>query len=1590
MVFPGSSQIQDQGVILLVNKSFNSLQFAFDITLKGGQYKCKNLDPVEDTYPEKSNSFLELCFKARSSAHHWAADFEILFMSNNSYNTSYYFGGNDQGAQYGTYQIAKWSSLSYQRYIEETIYFTSAVLPINVQFNQLCVMNACGTNGIYCPDYSNFTGNLIVRNFTTTTPLDINSVNYSCVPSSVPIVTQPTLAPTSKPTTATPTSRPSKLPTIRPSRKPTTEPTAKPSMIPTQEPSFKPTKFPSALPSSFQTILPTIIPSEYPTYGPSNAPSIAPSFENTEQPTSETLRSPTSQGYASIFPSFSSNNNLSPGSSSPSFTQTVEPSNFPTMYPSEIPTTQSPTAEITINPTVLPSLEPSNNPTSELTIATSILSTERPTTFPTMATSTPTTLPSVQPSSVPSSAGSNLPSSSPTYYQTNYPSSYNTYSPSAIITQNPSSEVSRPSSLSSYFPSMVPSSLSTFLPSAFPSQLSSNKPVSSVQPTYMSSNSPSCQPTTSNPTAISSANPSSQTTTNIPFSISDSSANCSAIKISNIGSQYICPNYFVWGGMAVSSIATNIGVTVSNAFFNLTVRCPSNRIERHIISMNDTKFQLNSRDFHPSNDFTSAASYQAMSIASSKLCKGSCGLITAVTFQSNIMRDQKSNIQMKIHFYSSKYAQDLQHFKGSPCQKTSSRRLIRLRGAEDNNDDNDNSEGSSDASSGSSDAANPCDNGVQWSKNITVTSTCSTISKINATSYPSIQPTNQPSTIPTMLPSVNGNGKSYGPLSIVAGRANYAGNVGCGGKSIASLFNSPVDVLPDSSGGFYVSDQSNNVVRYVTASGILQEYAGGGNVVGNWNMNSKLVQLRSPQCLAVDASGNIYIAEYATHVVRVVTKTTGIISVFAGTYGKFGFFGDNGYATNALLAYPVGLTSDGSSLYISTYGDGRVRKINLATNIISTFNDKLYQPMGIAYDRQSNSIVVADSGNHRVVRCFVNYQWTLIAGVTSISGFAGDGGIATSAKLYFPSDVAVDSNGNIFIADSFNNLIRFVDNSTSYISTIAGVVSTSYSRYNFGGITGFNGDGLSLLSSQLSYPRGISWFGNNLFIVDTNNRIVRKTSITSSTTISSSSDIKVQSIYQNGEYEVVLQNSFQLILLLILITYIYACIKSRDIKSKEIIQIFPAVIDFGLISIYLFQIRYASSLMYYLVLGVYIGAMLPFGYYLFHQNQLCPSGVASILKNLISGSPNESSRTITGTAKSLLTNLGYCIYQMLIVWPLQCIWFMIGVVLYQSSIWSIEIIFTSWIHYWSDENPLISNNVILLARRCFQSSIRRQSVDYQRLLSSIIWNTYCRTMPLLVILTINIFYDLRSFQQGEYVIDNRYMIISRNMMIVSLCYMISIISIINTMSLIYGLNTELKTTKNRKISKNDTFKGFVRTRNSKKSLMLSDSLSSSSRSITTIASEDISVSDLDGMADSNLPSDATMIKYTDNPIYISQTCFDYLQSIRNTNPEICRILDLNRIGDAKSLLVKLNKEFADEIISIVKVLDIESGALLEGRFNLVMNCGIHDIESDKREFIIIDDIEDNLHELDNQLVSVEYDSNADDKITFNLWDIYTA
>jgi PKD repeat protein len=335
-------------------------------------------------------------------------------------------------------------------------------------------------------------------------------------------------------------------------------------------------------------------------------------------------------------------------------------------------------------------------------------------------------------------------------------------------------------------------------------------------------------------------------------------------------------------------------------------------------------------------------------------------------------------------------------------------------------------------------------------------------------------------------------------MTTIAGK-NSSGYSGDGVAATSATLYYPNGVAVDGSGNVYICDQDNQRIRKVdAASGLISTVAGNGNTGYNGDgILATSASLYYPIGVAVDGSGNIYISDQDNQRIRKVTAATGLISTVAGT-GSSGFNGDGIAATSATLSNPSGVTVDGSgNIYICDQGNDRIRKVTVATGQISTVagtgsggyngdgisakSATIYSPSGVALDSAGN-IYIADQYNSRIRK--VTQSTGLISTVAGNGtyGFSGDGAAATSATMRYSSGVAVDSSGNIYFCDLNNQRIRKVTASTGLISTLAG-----------NGSTGFTGDGGIATSATLYYPAGIAVDSSGfIYIADTDNHRIRK------------------------------------------------------------------------------------------------------------------------------------------------------------------------------------------------------------------------------------------------------------------------------------------------------------------------------------------------------------------------------------------------------------------------------------------------------------------------------------------------------------------
>jgi sugar lactone lactonase YvrE len=258
----------------------------------------------------------------------------------------------------------------------------------------------------------------------------------------------------------------------------------------------------------------------------------------------------------------------------------------------------------------------------------------------------------------------------------------------------------------------------------------------------------------------------------------------------------------------------------------------------------------------------------------------------------------------------------------------------------------------------------------------------------------------------------------------------------------------PSALVFDAQGNLYFAETGNHVIRKFSVGAGLTTFAGSGNqgFAGD-NGPAATAELDSPSGLAIDSSGNLYIADTHNHRVREVAAATGTISTVAGT-GVAGFSGDGGAASAARLDLPTALAIDSAGdLYIADTDNHRVRRIAAGTGVITT---------------------VAGDG---------------------IQAFAGDNGLATLASIDSPNGVAVDAAGNLYIADTHNGRVREVNSASGLITTVAGAGVSG------GNLQSFGGDGGAATAAGLALPRGLTLDpAGNLYVADSQNHRIRRIS----------------------------------------------------------------------------------------------------------------------------------------------------------------------------------------------------------------------------------------------------------------------------------------------------------------------------------------------------------------------------------------------------------------------------------------------------------------------------------------------------------------
>lgn len=336
--------------------------------------------------------------------------------------------------------------------------------------------------------------------------------------------------------------------------------------------------------------------------------------------------------------------------------------------------------------------------------------------------------------------------------------------------------------------------------------------------------------------------------------------------------------------------------------------------------------------------------------------------------------------------------------------------------------------------------------------------------------------------------SIQGN-----PLNLTNTVTTIAGAVGLSsstdGIGMGARFNYPWGITTDGTNLFVVDRDSNTIRRIVISSGEVTTVAGTSGLSGSTDGTGASARFLFPQGITTDGT-NLFVADTGNNTIRKIAISTGVVSTIAGSPGLAGL--TDGIGSAARLYGTTGITTDGTNLFVADTGNNAIRKIIISTGEVTTLagspsgtsgstdgigaTARFYVPFGITTD--GTNLFVSDTYNEIIRKIIISTgEVTTLAGSAGLSGSTD--GIGSLARFGYPYGITTDG-ANLFIADGWNNIIRKIVVSTGTVTTIAGEAAISGSA-----------DGISS-SARLNYPRGITTDGINLFITDTNNFTIRK------------------------------------------------------------------------------------------------------------------------------------------------------------------------------------------------------------------------------------------------------------------------------------------------------------------------------------------------------------------------------------------------------------------------------------------------------------------------------------------------------------------
>lgn len=322
-------------------------------------------------------------------------------------------------------------------------------------------------------------------------------------------------------------------------------------------------------------------------------------------------------------------------------------------------------------------------------------------------------------------------------------------------------------------------------------------------------------------------------------------------------------------------------------------------------------------------------------------------------------------------------------------------------------------------------------------------------------------------------------------VTTLAGTAGASGSAD--GIGAVARFNLPQSVATDGT-NLYLTDESNHTIRQIViATGVVTTLAGTAGVSGSNDGIGSAALFTNPEGITTDGT-NLYVTDTDNHTIRQIVIATGVVTTLAGTTGVSGSLDGTGAA--ARFNFPLGITTDGTNLYVVDIGNNTIRQIVIATRAVTTLAGtagtsgsadgtgtvaRFFSPVGITTN--GANLYVTDSANNTIRQIVIaTGVVTTLAGTVGTTGSTD--GTGTAAQFDNPEGITTDG-ANLYVADKNNHTIRQIVIATGVVTTPAGTVNTPGSTDGIGAAARFNS------------PRGLTTDGQRLFIVDINNHTLR-------------------------------------------------------------------------------------------------------------------------------------------------------------------------------------------------------------------------------------------------------------------------------------------------------------------------------------------------------------------------------------------------------------------------------------------------------------------------------------------------------------------